>query len=370
MKDRIKVINGDCLEVMKSLSKEGILFDSIVTDPPYHLTSIVKRFGKEPTEKKTKEKSNMSTCGKNSSPQYKRLSRGFMGKDWDGGDVAFNPETWKLAFDLLKPGAHLAAFSATRNYHRMAVAIEDAGFEIRDQLAWIYGTGFPKSHSVEKDIKKSPEHAHLAEQWKGWGTAIKPAWEPIVLARKPVEGTVAGNVLKHGTGAINIDACRIGDSGGTKDFPTGAGNKKNEVFGKYGAAKTEEIEGLGRFPANILHDGSREVLEYFPTGAGKFFYSAKADKAEKIDRDDSHPTVKPVDLMSWLCRLITPPGGRILDLFGGTGSTGIGGALEGFNVTLIEREKAYYQDILKRIEKTTGDDLPIFSGQPEQSAML
>lgn len=366
MKDKIKVINGDCTKVMKDLEAE--IFDSCVCDPPYHLASIVKRFGKEKTAKK--EKSNMH--GKDKQPpnrgaQYKRLSRGFMGKEWDGGDVAFNPETWRLVFDLLKPGAHLCAFAATRNYHRMAVAIEDAGFEIRDQLAWIYGTGFPKSHDVKKDLEK---HGVDGAPWQGRGTALKPAWEPIVLARKPLQGTVAMNVMKHGTGAINIDACRIGESGGTKDFPTGVGNKKNEVFGKYGAAETKEIDGLGRFPANILHDGSREVLDYFPTGAGKFFYSAKADKAEKIDREDSHPTVKPVDLMSWLCRLVTPPGGRILDPFGGTGSTGIGGALEGFNVTLIERDPGYYKDILTRIERTTGDDLPMFSGVPQQLTII
>jgi site-specific DNA-methyltransferase (adenine-specific) len=127
---------------------------------------------------------------------------------------------------------------------------------------------------------------------------------------------------------------------------------------------------MGRFPANILHDGSREVTDFFPSGSSKFFYSAKADKQEKIDREDSHPTVKPVDLMSWLCRLITPPGGKILDPFGGTGSTGIGGALEGFNVTLIERDKNYYKDILTRISRTTGDDLPMFSGKPESSMLL
>lgn len=354
MKDKVTVINGDCTEVMKSLERES--FDSCVCDPPYHLASIVKRFGKEPTAKKLKEKSNMhgEKQPPNRGAQYKRLSRGFMGKEWDGGDVAFQAETWRLVFDLLKPGAHIAAFAATRNYHRMAVAIEDAGFEIRDQLAWIYGTGFPKSHKVD------------VPGFEGFGTALKPAWEPIVLARKPLKGTVAANVANHGTGGINIDRCRVGTGGGTKDTPTGKGNKKGSVFGKYNAVKTESVEGLGRFPTNILHDGSREVTDFFPGGASKFFYSAKADKQEKIDREDSHPTVKPVDLMSWLCRLITPPGGKILDPFGGTGSTGIGGALEGFNVTLIERDPGYYKDILTRIERTTGDDLPMFSGKPEQ----
>lgn len=364
MKDKITVLNGDCLEVMKTLEPES--FDSAISDPPYHLASIVKRFG---NEKPKKEKSTMH--GKGEQPekrgaQYKRLSRGFMGKEWDGGDVAFNPETWRLVYDLLKPGAHLAAFAATRNYHRMAVAIEDAGFEIRDQLAWIYGTGFPKSKDIGKELKKAGIDTG---EFDGFGTALKPAWEPIVLARKPLVGTVAGNVIKHGTGAINIDGCRIGDEGGTVTTPTGK-PKNNKVYGKTGNTKAEYPEGLGRFPANILHDGSAEVLGRFPAGVPKFFYSAKADKQEKIQRDDSHPTVKPVELMSWLCRLITPPGGRILDPFGGTGSTGIGGALEDFNVTLIEREKEYYQDILTRIERTSGDDLPMFTGKAESLTLF
>mgnify|MGYP003325842783 CR=1 FL=1 len=167
---------------MQKLKDEGKQIDSVVTDPPYHLTSIVERFGKEG-----------SAPAKDKDGLYQRQARGFMGKEWDGGDIAFRTDTWKLAYDLLKPGGYLLAFSASRNYHRMAVAIEDAGFEIRDQIMWIYGSGFPKSLNVGD----------------GWGTALKPAHEPIVMARKPLEGSNIDNVLKYGTGAINIDGCRI-----------------------------------------------------------------------------------------------------------------------------------------------------------------
>ena len=172
------LLNGDCIEQMQKLKDEGKLVDSVVTDPPYHLTSIVERYGKDG-----------SAPAKDKDGLYQRQSRGFMGKEWDGGDIAFRTDTWKLAYDLLKPGGYLLAFSASRNYHRMAVAIEDAGFEIRDQIMWIYGSGFPKSLNVGD----------------GWGTALKPAHEPIVMARKPLEGTNIDNVLKYGTGAINID---------------------------------------------------------------------------------------------------------------------------------------------------------------------
>ena len=175
------IINGDCIEEMQKLIDNGKQVDSVVTDPPYHLTSIVERFGKEG-----------SAPAKDKDGAFQRQSVGFMGKEWDGGDIAFRSDTWKLAYDLLKPGGHLLAFSASRNYHRMAVAIEDAGFEIRDQIMWIYGSGFPKSLNVGD----------------GWGTALKPAHEPIVMSRKPLEGTNKQNIEKYGTGGINIDGCR------------------------------------------------------------------------------------------------------------------------------------------------------------------
>jgi hypothetical protein len=323
----------------------------------------------------------------------------------------------------MKPGAHLLAFSGTRTYHRMVCAIEDAGFEIRDQIAWLYGSGFPKSHDVSKGIdrmagaerevvgtiKKTPSAGgantnegwvrpwaegkttmditapatDAARQWQGFGSALKPALEPIVLARKPLTGTIASNVLRWGTGALNIDGCRVdapeGLTGGGK--PTG---KSNPCFmSKDDDPRTERSNGhaLGRWPANLCHDGSEEVLEAFPesengrfpgsqtTGwvshssgyglkpetnigdsgsAARFFYSAKADATDRIG--SKHPTVKPLDLMQYLCRLITPPGGTVLDMFAGTGTTGEAAWREGFNAILIEREEEYQADIARRMD--------------------
>ena len=162
------ILNGDCIKEMQKLIDDGVQVDSVVTDPPYEL--------------------------------------GFMGRSWDSTGIAFQKETWELALKLLKPGGHLLAFSASRNYHRMAVAIEDVGFEIRDQMMWLYGSGFPKSMNVGKAFDKKLGNS----EWEGWGTALKPAHEPIVMARKPLsEKSIVDNVLKHGTGAINIDECRV-----------------------------------------------------------------------------------------------------------------------------------------------------------------
>ena len=226
------LLNGDCLEEMQKLIDDGTQVDSVVTDPPYHLTSITERFGKEGSAP-----AQYGTDG-----AFARASKGFMGKEWDGGDIAFRKETWELALKLLKPGGHLLAFSGSRTYHRMAVAIEDAGFEIRDQIMWIYGSGFPKSLNIGKavDKKLGNERVTVGErtrnvkpfdddngwnsnnttgnyiytkgntQYEGWGTALKPAHEPIVLARKPIsEKSITDNVLKHETGGINIDGCRV-----------------------------------------------------------------------------------------------------------------------------------------------------------------
>jgi site-specific DNA-methyltransferase (adenine-specific) len=191
-----------------------------------------------------------------------------MGQQWDGGDVAFRPETWAAVWRVLKPGAHLVAFSGTRTYHRMACAIEDAGFEIRDQLAWIYGSGFPKSHN----------------QPGGWGTALKPAWEPICLARKPLQGTVAGNIASHGTGAINIDGCRI-EHGDEVDLEHVQRQQAGPVSGfrMAGSKHGKEVPMYkpgGRWPANIIHDGSEEVLAGFPeteSGTGAIKRSSAAE---------------------------------------------------------------------------------------------
>jgi DNA modification methylase len=318
----IQLLHGDCLERMKELPDCSI--DACVTDPPYGLS--------------------------------------FMAKAWDYEvpSVAI----WQECFRVLKPGGHLLAFAGTRTQHRMAVNIEDAGFEIRDMIAWVYGSGFPKSHNIGD----------------GWGTALKPALEPITVARKPLgERTVAANVLEHGTGALNIDGCRVATNETTerpqKSF-CHSGEATGVVTGGHG--------GLGRWPANLIHDGSEDVVGLFPqsistggsgpasrgyksdgrtisgscaaTGgfgdsgsAARFFYCAKASKK---DRDDgnTHPTVKPTDLMRYLCRLVTPPGGTVLDPFMGSGSTGKAAVLEGFRFIGIEREAEYLEIARGRIE--------------------
>jgi DNA modification methylase len=443
---KVTLHRGDCLEVLPLLEANSI--DSCVTDPPYHLTSIVKRFGSN-----TAAPAQHGTDG-----AYARASKGFMGKQWDGGDIAFRPELWAEVFRVLKPGAHLLAFSSTRTYHRMACAIEDAGFEIRDQIGWCYGSGFPKNHDVSKGIDRSlgrkrtiktgtkPGHENFvgrdnhplnggwdrpwaydaeavdryhstfapasdeAEQWQGWGTALKPAWEPIVLARKPLsESSIAANVLKHGTGGINVDGCRVGvdaDDANHRPGSTENTNAKSSIFGIN--SQRRGSLGLGRWPANLIHDGSEEVLAGFPEtqnggqnetsikgrgmflagsqdgttsfagdsgSAARFFYTAKADADDRLG--SKHPTVKPLDLIQYLCRLVTPKGGVILDPFAGTGTTGEASWREGFQAILIEREAEYQADIVKRmglclsspeerraasVKQLPPDDLPMFGG--------
>ena len=354
------LLNGDCIEEMQKLIDDGVQVDSVVTDPPYHLTSIVKRFGKEDSAP-----AQFGTDG-----AYARASKGFMGKEWDGGDIAFRPETWELALKLLKPGGHLLAFSASRNYHRMAVAIEDAGFEIRDQMMWLYGSGFPKSQNVGD----------------GWGSALKPAHEPIVMARKQLsEKSIKENVLKHGTGAINIDSCRV--EGNDAKYPDtnpdfrDQGKKSKEAigidklsFGQVSGAERQKAvaNSSGRFPANVMHDGLQEDW-------ARFFYCPKVSRAERnVGLDDlpdvihktvfkkiyrasaatrevnpiknNHPTVKPQKLMKYLCRLVTPKDGTVLDPFMGSGSTGMAAKDEGFDFIGIEKEKEYFEIAERRIK--------------------
>jgi DNA modification methylase len=422
---RVTLHRGDCLEVLPTLEECSI--DSCVTDPPYHLTSIVKRFGGE----------GAAPCKIGKTGAYERSSRGFMGKQWDGGDIAFRPELWAEVYRVLKPGAHLLAFSGTRTYHRMACAIEDAGFEIRDQIGWCYGSGFPKSLNVANGIDRimgvSPEvvaegptvrrirpgadqnndgswekltdrtYTHRttragspeAHEWQGWGTALKPAWEPIVLARKPLsESSIAANVLKHGTGAINVDGCRVdGKPRTTHKGGNFTGNSSSSAIFPMPNIQTSEPEG--RWPANLIHDGSEEVLERFPeTGpaqggerveidrptdsggsAARFFYTSKADADDRLG--SKHPTVKPLDLIQYLARLVTPQGGTVLDCFAGTGTTGEAAWREGFQAVLIEREAEYQSDIVKRmglclsgpderraasVKQVGVDDTPLFGG--------
>ena len=410
------LLNGDCIEEMQKLIDDGVQVDSVVTDPPYHLTSITERYGKE---------GSAPPQDYNQSGVYKRTSTGFMGKEWDGGDIAFRKETWELALKLLNPGGHLLAFSASRNYHRMAVAIEDAGFEIRDQIMWIYGSGFPKSLNIGKGVDKKQgnkresmgmydprslqdganrteraignqqvanyessmvERTKGNSEWEGWGTALKPAHEPIVMARKALsESSIVDNVLKHGTGGINIDGCRI--EGEVNRPPTNPSFRDvaKEALARGGLDKlsfgqdrdrpierkkvirksrnengvwTNENSGMkaegtqyadadpkGRFPANVMHDG----LE---TEWAKFFYCPKTSKSERNSGDkNTHPTVKPIKLMKYLCRLVTPKGGTVLDPFMGSGSTGMAAKDEGFDFIGIEKEKEYFEISESRINR-------------------
>ena len=366
----VSILIGDCRERLTELPDASV--DSVVCDPPYHLTSIVKRFGN--SAQSHLDVSADKDQSKIKAPQYGRLSRGFMGQTWDGGDVAFQPETWAEVLRVLKPGGHLVAFSGTRTYHRMVVAIEDAGFEVRDQLAWVYGSGFPKSHN----------------QPGGWGTALKPSWEPIALCRKPLIGTVAANIAEHGTGAINIDGCRtptdehISNHGHSAESGATKG-----VYSSFAGIKPHQTDGqkLGRWPANLCHDGSDEVLAGFPEtqdgvavrsrsggnnifsdkakpaledmgyggggSAARFFYCAKATTEERGE-GNNHPTVKPVALMRWLCRLVTPPGGTVLDPFMGSGSTGIAADAEQFNFIGIEMSAEYAAIAERRIRDAAG----------------
>ncbi len=423
---RVVLHPGDCRVVLAGLADASI--DSVVTDPPYALVSIGKRFGKAGAAG--------VTVPEGGSGAYARASAGFMGQAWDTGETAFSVEFWAQVWRVLKPGGHVVAFGGTRSYHRLACAIEDAGFEIRDQLAWVYGSGFPKSHDVAKGIDKHLGHERTkvriaaaavgnakarqdtrpfilaaqergyheavsaeavsaeAAQWQGWGTALKPAWEPIVLARKPLAGTVAETVVQHGTGALNIDGCRIGMSAvdaAAIDGRVFVCSPPSAAIGRFASEGQDKVirahEG-GRWPANIVHDGSDEVVAAFPCAAGgsgkasgpslrnsnnsvargqfnglpegvepafygdagsaaRFFYSAKADAEDRIG--SKHPTVKPVDLMAWLCRMVTPPGGTVIDPFAGSGSTGEAAWREGFFAVLVEREPAYQADIARRL---------------------
>jgi site-specific DNA-methyltransferase (adenine-specific) len=384
----MKLLLGDCLDKLKELDDNSV--DSIVTDPPYGLS--------------------------------------FMGKKWDY-DVP-STEIWEECIRVLKPGGHLLSFAGSRTYHRMAVRIEDAGFEIRDQIMWIYGSGFPKSHNIGKAVDKiegnEREDIGLHErqnykkggagfrqlgndelktdyrlskgnsQWEGWGTALKPAHEPIVMARKPLVGTVANNVLEWRTGGINIDGCRIGveptDDIFTKNPHTtgGFGHGEATIYGDSNGADNYD-PSKGRFPANVIFDeeagkildeqsgiskssgGSGDksmgalgkngkygnyALDVKAAnlgglgdtgGASRFFYCPKTSKSDRSE-GNIHPTVKPTDLMGYLIRLVTPKGGVVLDPFMGSGSTGKGAVREGMVFIGIERESEYFEIAEARIQ--------------------
>jgi site-specific DNA-methyltransferase (adenine-specific) len=389
----VRLLNGDCLVKLQELDDNSV--DSIVTDPPYGID--------------------------------------FMGKKWDY-DVP-STAVWEQCLRVLKPGGYLLAFAGTRTQHRMAVRIEDAGFEIRDMIAWVYGSGFPKSHNISKALDKMAGAAPAtddAKKWDGWGTALKPALEPITVARKPLEEkTVAANVLKYGTGAINIDESRIPTNPDVDDARLGGKGSwktdnaaKNVYEGGYAGEEVSSSQ-LGRFPANLIHDGSEEVTELFPESnsarvgnpnnpkrgvnhtatsygqgdgkithdfrdngsAARFFYVPKTTKkdrndgldkfntkataasefrpnhAEKAEQGEdgnpygrwkpeknNHPTVKPTDLMRYLVTMVTPKGGTTLDPFMGSGSTGRGAKLGGFNFVGIELDPEYFVLAKARID--------------------
>jgi hypothetical protein len=280
-----------------------------------------------------------------------------MGKKWDYDVPAV--EVWAECLRVLKPGGHLLAFAGTRTQHRMAVRIEDAGFEIRDMIAWVYGSGFPKSLDVSKAIDKAggtldgayditAPATEAAQQWQGWGTALKPAMEMITMARKPLVGTVAENVLAHGTGAINVDGCRVGCEARPVMVRTETVVSATSMNGQStGATSSGELTTSGRWPANLIHDGSEEPCALLGDAA-RFFYCAKASKRDRED-NNNHPTVKPTDLMRYLCRLVTPPGGVVLDPFMGSGSTGKAAMLEGFQFIGIDISDEYLEIARARI---------------------
>ena len=400
---------GDSTEVLPIIS--GV--HACVTDPPYHLTSVSRNGSPRTNDPET-------PFGRT------RLGeKGFMGKTWDGGDIAFREELWGAVSRALLPGAHLLAFSGSRTYHRMACAIEYAGLDIRDQIMWLYGSGFPKSHNLDPF-----SFIETQNTFEEWGTALKPAHEPIVFARKPFPGTVAENVLEHGTAALNIGASRISYENDVEDPATNPLYRKRNGYKNANATDAgsnsfslkdgsgeRNPSDQGRWPANIIHDGSEEVISAFPEAQGqqaavtgkepssktnnvyssfngrpatsprgdsgsaaRFFYCAKASKEDRDEglanfarkqrdgsrkegnpggdnprnrglalRTNHHPTVKPTELMRYLCRLITPPGGIVLDPFMGSGSTGKAAVKDGFRFIGIEREEEYFEIACARI---------------------
>lgn len=379
------VIGGDCLTVLRDMESESV--HAIVTDPPYGLSQV-----------DSAKLTTALTAWVNGDRENVPNGKGFMGKEWDA--FVPPPAVFDECMRVLKPGGHMLVFAGSRTVDLMGLSIRLAGFEIRDTLQWLYGSGFPKSMDVSKSldklagaerpvIGKSKRHGggivgagssyevspvvpditapatDAAREWEGWGTALKPAAEPIILARKPLSSTVARNVLAHGTGGINVDGCRV---------PTGENRSRpprtaNELYGggKGTNLTASESHDAGRFPANVLLSHSEDCtddqcelwcpvvhLDAQSEGASRFFpsfrYQAKAPKSERPKVDGvSHPTVKPLALMRWLVRLITPPGGTVLDPFAGSGTTLQAAQEEGFDSIGIERDEDYMKLISERL---------------------
>ena len=370
------LINNDCLLALDELEENSV--DAIVTDPPYELN--------------------------------------FMGKGWDNAGISFSKETWAKCLRVLKPGGYMLAFGGSRTYHRIACAIEDAGFEIRDCIMWLYGSGFPKSMNIGlaidkkngvesktvgsgkcgknamlgglRDMNTNDGNYKIKEaqnEWAGWGTALKPSYEPIVVARKPLDGSCVANVMKYGVGGLNIDECRIETSDKVMTHSkTSVAAKSKGVYGDYGAVTTHQTESqkLGRFPANTIFD-NKDGEEW-----RRYFYCAKASKNDRDEgleefstktsgqmteqkegsagitaftgsrspKKNNHPTVKPTELMRYLVRLVTPKGGTVLDPFMGSGSTGKAVACENnernaeYKFIGIEKETEYCKIAEARIK--------------------
>jgi len=376
---RATLYQGNSLDILPLLEPEQ--FTAVVCDSPYHLTQASRKGSPRKNDPGT-------PFGRT------RLgSKGFMGKTWDGGDIAFRPEFWAEVLRVLKPGAMLLAFGGTRTFHRLTCAIEDAGFEIRDCLMWLYASGFPKSWNISKALDKASE-AEAAKRWNGWGSSLKPAWEPVVLGMRPLDGTFAENAHRHGVGGLNIDGSRIGlgkggrrdgektaeerygDRGSTNFAPT-PGPRGGDAKGRWPAnllldeeagAMLDKQTGVltsGRMPAGTIRQNRSGFTGRTPTlttrdtpadsgGASRFFYCAKATKRDRTCDgrvENNHPTVKPRSLMEYLCRLVTPPGGGvILDPFMGSGSTAIGAVVTGNRFVGIELEPESFETARRRIE--------------------
>lgn len=351
------IITGDCKHMLRCIPSGS--FDSLVTDPPYGLS-------KHPD---MREVLSHWLAG----DDYAATGGGFMGKSWDS--FVPGPATWAEVLRVLKPGAFGAVFAGSRTVDLMATSLRLAGFEVVDMLHWLYGTGFPKSMDVEK--------ATGDPAWRGFGTALKPCHEPIILCRRPLGGTYAHNLQEYGCGALNIDACRLGgDEQLAAKYASVPADpmRMNSVYGADNGKRRVEPHERGRFPGNVLHDGC------LPEPMDRYFYCAKASKADREDglqdfeaqsagdvtggrkegsaglsspragagrtsgAKNVHPTVKPTELMRWLCRLVTPPGGSVLDPFAGSGSTGRGAALEGFSFMGFELSEEYAQIARARID--------------------
>lgn len=372
MMENFTILPGDSREILREFPDN--YFDSVVTDAPYGL-------GAEPDA--------VQVLTDWISKGYHEIKgTGFMGKQWDA--FVPQPAQWREVYRVLKPGGHLLSFFGTRTFDWGVISLRIAGFEVRDQIAWTYGEGMPKGLDISRaidrhlgavrqgktvisggDLFTDPEEIPVGKMWRvgggntlnlrqgdardvfseskdpatqsaadwsGWNTSLKPAWEPIVVCRKPFPGSVAANVLENGVGALNVDGCRVE----TKYDTTGSSSiSPNAVFGKMKTKNVSGGRGLGRWPANIAHDGTDPVLNAFggaDNNPARFFYCAKATPSDRHAPGvkNTHPTVKPTPLMRWLCRMVTPPGGIVLDPFSGSGSTGKGAILEGFQYVGIE----------------------------------